>query len=89
MSTRHRYLNRDLNEKIDNFVTKFFFHFQQWRLLPYLAATYTLTHFSHRLFEEFVMFMAGAALGEEASRQVSVVRKEGKDVDTYYTSRKV
>ncbi|XP_067945679.1 peroxisomal acyl-coenzyme A oxidase 3-like [Watersipora subatra] len=40
------------------------YQLQQWRLLPYLAAAYTLSHFSRSLFRDFVGLRVGMMVGE-------------------------
>ena len=44
--------------------------FQQWRLIPLLAATYALIHFSKTLFQEWLKFYVGLVLGESDMNQV-------------------
>lgn len=46
------------------------FFFQQWRLLPYLAAAYALDYFSKSLFENFIEFFAGVLTKQRSQRQV-------------------
>ena len=43
---------------------------QQWRLLPYVAAVYVISHFSRRLHGEFVNFMIASMMGDKSDRQV-------------------
>ncbi|KAK2115382.1 hypothetical protein P7K49_006008 [Saguinus oedipus] len=43
--------------------------FQQWRLLPYLAAAYALDHFSKSLFLDLVELQRGLAAGDRSARQ--------------------
>ena len=47
-----------------------FFLFQQWRLIPLLAATYALVHFSKTLFKDTLQFHVGLVLGEADMNQV-------------------
>ncbi|XP_030306494.1 peroxisomal acyl-coenzyme A oxidase 3 isoform X1 [Calypte anna] len=48
---------------------------QQWRLLPYLAATYALDYFSKSLFENFVEFYAGLLTKQRSQRQTDLGRE--------------
>ncbi|KFQ67161.1 Peroxisomal acyl-coenzyme A oxidase 3, partial [Phaethon lepturus] len=48
---------------------------QQWRLLPYLAATYALDYFSKSLFENFVEFYAGLLTKQRSQRQADLGRE--------------
>ncbi|KFV50167.1 Peroxisomal acyl-coenzyme A oxidase 3, partial [Gavia stellata] len=48
---------------------------QQWRLLPYLAATYALDYFSKSLFENFVEFYAGLLTKQRSQRQADMGRE--------------
>ena len=43
---------------------------QQWRLLPYLAAAFALSHLGSSLFEDFVQFGFAQLMGEKTERQV-------------------
>lgn len=45
--------------------------FQQWRLIPYLAAAYVFEHFSKSLFMNFVEFQIGQMTKDKSERQVS------------------
>ncbi|KAJ6668431.1 hypothetical protein lerEdw1_011913 [Lerista edwardsae] len=45
------------------------FSFQQWRLLPYLAAAYALDHFSRTLFLNFIEFHVGLLLKDKSPQQ--------------------
>lgn len=45
--------------------------FQQWRLIPYLAAAYVFEHFSKSLFMNFVEFQIGQMMKDKSERQVS------------------
>lgn len=44
--------------------------FQQWRLIPYLAAAYALEHFSKSIFLHFVEFQIGQMMKDKTDRQV-------------------
>ena len=44
---------------------------QQWRLLPYLAATYVLEHFYKAFFMDFVNIRVGIWMGDKSERQVT------------------
>ncbi|KAM9295536.1 peroxisomal acyl-coenzyme A oxidase 3 isoform 2-T4 [Morus bassanus] len=48
---------------------------QQWRLLPYLAATYALDYFSKSLFENFIEFYAGLLPKQRSQRQADLGRE--------------
>ena len=43
---------------------------QQYRLLPYLAATYCFTVFNKWYFEQFSRFTASQLIGDKSDRQV-------------------
>lgn len=45
--------------------------FQQWRLIPFLAAAYALEHFTRSIFMDFVEFRIGQAMRLKDDRQVS------------------
>lgn len=45
--------------------------FQQWRLIPYLAAAYALDHFTKSTFMNFVEFQIGQVMRDNSDRQVS------------------
>lgn len=45
--------------------------FQQWRLIPYLAAAYALEHFTKSIFMNFVEFQIGQITKDKSDRQVS------------------
>lgn len=46
------------------------FLFQQWRLIPYLAAVYALDYFSKSLFMNFIEFHIGLLMKDKSPRQV-------------------
>lgn len=46
--------------------------FQQWRLIPYLAAAYALEHFTKSIFMNFVEFQIGQIMKDKSDRQVSI-----------------
>ncbi|CAI8050684.1 Peroxisomal acyl-coenzyme A oxidase 3 [Geodia barretti] len=48
---------------------------QQWRLLPYVAAVYVISHFSRRLHGEFVNFMIASMMGDKSDRQAELGRE--------------
>ncbi|XP_009866204.1 PREDICTED: peroxisomal acyl-coenzyme A oxidase 3-like, partial [Apaloderma vittatum] len=48
---------------------------QQWRLLPYLAATYALDYFSKCVFEHVVEFYAGVLTKQRSQRQADMGRE--------------
>ena len=43
---------------------------QQWRLIPYVAAAYATEVFTMSLFMDFVGFHAGTIMGEKGDQQV-------------------
>lgn len=47
--------------------------FQQWRLIPKLAATYALAYFARTFFMNFVEFQVGLMMGATAEEQVSLM----------------
>ena len=46
--------------------------FQQWRLIPKLAATYALAYFARTFHMNFVQLQIGMMMGETGKAQVSV-----------------
>ena len=46
------------------------YQLQQWRLLPYLAATVVFTHFLNTFIDDFIGFTVANFLGEKSIRQV-------------------
>jgi len=46
--------------------------FQQWRLLPYLAATYVMEHYHVSCFMDFVAIRIGALMGDRSENQVKL-----------------
>jgi acyl-CoA oxidase len=48
---------------------------QQWRLLPYVAAVYVISHFSRRQHREFVNFMIASMMGDKSDRQAELGRE--------------
>ncbi|KYO45699.1 hypothetical protein Y1Q_0021372 [Alligator mississippiensis] len=64
------------------------FPLQQWRLLPYLAATYALDHFVKTLFMNFVEFKIGVAMKEkrrkaELGRELHALAAAGKPLASW------
>ncbi|XP_074848524.1 peroxisomal acyl-coenzyme A oxidase 3 isoform X3 [Carettochelys insculpta] len=51
------------------------YQMQQWRLLPYLAATYALDHFSKSLFMNFIEFHIGLMMKDKSPRQAEIGRE--------------
>jgi len=47
--------------------------FQQWRLIPKLAATYALAYFARTFFMNFVELQVGLMMGATAEEQVSLM----------------
>lgn len=47
-----------------------FFSYQQWRLIPKLAATYALAYFARTFFLNFVEMEIGTMMGEKGEAQV-------------------
>ena len=47
--------------------------FQQWRLMPYVAAMYALGNFSKTFFMDFVEVRIGLMLNDNSVRQVRMV----------------
>ena len=45
-------------------------YFQQWRLIPYVAAAYVLHHFSVTFHMSFVELQVGLMTGDKSERQV-------------------
>ncbi|XP_069134207.1 peroxisomal acyl-coenzyme A oxidase 3-like [Argopecten irradians] len=52
------------------------YQLQQWRLIPYLAATYALEHFSDSFFMDFVAIRVGMMLGDNSEYQAEL----GKEI---------
>ena len=48
----------------------YFFSYQQWRLIPKLAATYALAYFARTFFLNFVEMEIGIMMGEKGETQV-------------------
>ena len=48
----------------------YLFQFQQWRLIPYLAAAYALHHFSRSFFANFMELQIGMMMKDTSQRQV-------------------
>ena len=46
------------------------YQLQQWRLLPYLAATYVMQHFAKTFFMNFVELRIGLMMKDNSARQV-------------------
>uniref|UniRef100_A0A8C0J564 Acyl-coenzyme A oxidase n=1 Tax=Chelonoidis abingdonii TaxID=106734 RepID=A0A8C0J564_CHEAB len=51
------------------------YQMQQWRLLPYLAATYALDHFAKSLFMNFIEFHIGLLMKDKSPRQAEIGRE--------------
>ncbi|KAL5015832.1 hypothetical protein ScPMuIL_005421 [Solemya velum] len=51
------------------------YQLQQWRLMPYLAASYVLEHFANTLFMDFVAFQIGIMGGDTSDRQADLGRE--------------
>lgn len=47
--------------------------FQQWRLIPKLAATYVLAYFARTFFMNFVELQVGMMMGATGEEQVSLM----------------
>lgn len=56
--------------------------FQQWRLIPYLAAAYALEHFTKSIFMNFVEFQIGQVMRDKSDRQVSEHKGQSFTVQT-------
>lgn len=67
-----RVLNRFKDSKFACIYYALWLLFQQWRLIPYLAAAYVFEHFSKSLFMNFVEFQIGQMMKDKSERQVSV-----------------
>ncbi|XP_053422539.1 peroxisomal acyl-coenzyme A oxidase 3 isoform X2 [Nycticebus coucang] len=51
------------------------YQLQQWRLLPYLAATFALDHFSKSLFLDLVQLQQGLVGGDRNARQAELAQE--------------
>lgn len=51
------------------------YQLQQWRLIPYLAASYALDHFSKSIFMNFVEFQIGMMMKDKSDRQAELGRE--------------
>ncbi|XP_045172714.2 peroxisomal acyl-coenzyme A oxidase 3-like [Mercenaria mercenaria] len=51
------------------------YQLQQWRLLPYLAATYVMEHFHVSLFMDFVNIRVGIMMGDKSESQALLGRE--------------
>lgn len=51
------------------------YQLQQWRLFPYLAATFVLNHFAKTFFADYVMLQAGMIMGDKSERQNELGRE--------------
>nr|XP_034968158.1 peroxisomal acyl-coenzyme A oxidase 3 isoform X1 [Zootoca vivipara] len=60
------------------------YQMQQWRLLPYLAATYALDHFSKMLFINSVEFHIGLLMKDKSPQQAEL----GREIHALSTSGK-
>ncbi|XP_062992042.1 peroxisomal acyl-coenzyme A oxidase 3 isoform X2 [Elgaria multicarinata webbii] len=60
------------------------YQMQQWRLLPYLAATYVLDHFSRTLFINSIEFHIGLLMKDKSPQQVEL----GREIHALSTSGK-
>ncbi|XP_007432420.1 peroxisomal acyl-coenzyme A oxidase 3 isoform X1 [Python bivittatus] len=60
------------------------YQMQQWRLLPYLAATYVLDYFSRTLFINSIEFHIGLLMKDKSSQQVEL----GREIHALSTSGK-
>ncbi|XP_064619256.1 peroxisomal acyl-coenzyme A oxidase 3-like [Lineus longissimus] len=52
------------------------YQLQQWRLIPYLAATYALETFSRAFYMDFVSLQVGMIMGDKSERQAEL----GKEI---------
>ncbi|XP_020661425.2 peroxisomal acyl-coenzyme A oxidase 3 [Pogona vitticeps] len=60
------------------------YQMQQWRLLPYLAATYVLDHFSRTLFINSMEFYIGVLMKDKSPQQAEL----GREIHALSTSGK-
>lgn len=60
------------------------YFFQQWRLIPKLAATYALTYFARTFYMNFVQLQIGVMMGETGKAQVSVSFRNGNKADVFW-----
>ncbi|XP_019854129.1 PREDICTED: peroxisomal acyl-coenzyme A oxidase 3-like [Amphimedon queenslandica] len=51
------------------------YQLHQYRLFPYLAATYCFQHFNNWFFEQFVMFTGALIIGDKSDRQAELGRE--------------
>ncbi|XP_052800713.1 peroxisomal acyl-coenzyme A oxidase 3-like [Mya arenaria] len=51
------------------------YQLQQWRLLPYLAATYVMEHFYKSFFMDFVNIRIGLMMGDKSEKQALLGRE--------------
>lgn len=68
---RYSAVRRQFGPSPDAEVPVLTYQLQQWRLLPYLAATVVFTHFLNTFIEDFIAFTVANFLGEKSVRQVS------------------
>ncbi|XP_032080521.1 peroxisomal acyl-coenzyme A oxidase 3 isoform X2 [Thamnophis elegans] len=71
------------------------YQMQQWRLLPYLAATYALDHFSRALFLKFIEFHIGQLMKDktpqqaELGREIHALSTSGKPLASWLTQQAI
>ena len=46
------------------------FSLQQWRLLPYLATAFLLSHYGRTIYMDFAQFIIGKLMGDKSQQQV-------------------
>uniref|UniRef100_A0A4X2M5A4 Acyl-coenzyme A oxidase n=1 Tax=Vombatus ursinus TaxID=29139 RepID=A0A4X2M5A4_VOMUR len=69
-ATRHQFGPSD-----DEEIPVLEYQMQQWRLIPYLAATYALDHFSKTLFMDLVELQLGLLQNDKSIRQAELGRE--------------
>ncbi|PVD31700.1 hypothetical protein C0Q70_07118 [Pomacea canaliculata] len=74
IAIRYSAVRRQFGPK-DNEIPVLEYQLQQWRLLPYLAATYALEVFSMSFFMDFASLRIGMMMGDNSERQAELGRE--------------